>query len=456
MRSVLPTLHFYPRSPCGERHDTISDAQELQYISIHALLAESDPDQQADWWTGDSISIHALLAESDFRSPIWQSCIRISIHALLAESDHRPFLSGHPVPFISIHALLAESDPTSAMTSTTAPNFYPRSPCGERLIKSSYWSASPNFYPRSPCGERPTTFPKLCTNMRISIHALLAESDFSTALPGAIHRIFLSTLSLRRATCIRGAWHWHLLYFYPRSPCGERRDSFTAHIRKRYFYPRSPCGERRYAGLRHAPDYPISIHALLAESDMVTDYMSAFGIISIHALLAESDSRRDGADSAGSNFYPRSPCGERPFSSALRLAYRSFLSTLSLRRATALPSTLAARLRISIHALLAESDNWRLAVKRYRLNISIHALLAESDLLLCGCSEADKAFLSTLSLRRATVAGKHNLIAVYLFLSTLSLRRATKILRSNPQTNSYFYPRSPCGERHGVKLCIYG
>ena len=34
--------------------------------------------------------------------------------------------------------------------------------------------------------------------------------------------------------------------------------------------------------------------------------------ISIHALLAESDSRRNRGASAKRNFYPRSPCGERP------------------------------------------------------------------------------------------------------------------------------------------------
>ena len=81
-------------------------------------------------------------------------------------------------------------------------------------------------------------------------------------------------------------------------------------------------------------------------------------------------------------------------------------------------------------------------------------------MLLCGCSEADKAFLSTLSLRRATVAGKHNLIAVYLFLSTLSLRRATPSMQKSALQGLYFYPRSPCGERHTIakgwdRLCNF-
>ena len=37
---------------------------------------------------------------------------------------------------ISIHALLAESDPPSATLSNGKVYFYPRSPCGERLIQA--------------------------------------------------------------------------------------------------------------------------------------------------------------------------------------------------------------------------------------------------------------------------------------------------------------------------------
>ena len=56
----------------------------------------------------------------------------------------------------------------------------------------------------------------------------------------------------------------------------------------------------------------------------------------------------------------------------------SFLSTLSLRRATNARSETHRLCAISIHALLAESDSgWLLPKRGHR--ISIHALLAESD-----------------------------------------------------------------------------
>ena len=57
---------------------------------------------------------------------------------------------------ISIHALLAESDQPYQFGHPYTKNFYPRSPCGERLL---LWRRQ-----------------KLKTS--ISIHALLAESDY--------------------------------------------------------------------------------------------------------------------------------------------------------------------------------------------------------------------------------------------------------------------------------------
>ena len=105
----------------------------------------------------------------------------------------------------------------------TIRHFYPRSPCGERLFEKSKETgkvvflstlslrrATPyvyilvntflDFYPRSPCGERPLCHAISFSAGRISIHALLAESDLGNAEVGLRTLKFLSTLSLRRAT----------------------------------------------------------------------------------------------------------------------------------------------------------------------------------------------------------------------------------------------------------------
>ena len=169
----------------------------------------------------------------------------------------------------------------------------------------------------------------------------------------------------------------------------------------------------------------ISIHALLAESDLINTYHRIFGGgISIHALLAESDFTCAGWFQVIYNFYPRSPCGERLFLVFGVSFICIFLSTLSLRRATA--------------ADISE---------RRGANISIHALLAESDLFLVFGISFICIFLSTLSLRRATVHCVAAALASKEFLSTLSLRRATKIPNQRKINQKNFYPRSPCGER---------
>ena len=80
---------------------------------------------------------------------------------------------------------------------------------------------------------------------------------------------------------------------------------------------------------------------------------------------------------------------------------------------------------ISIHALLAESDSLG-RFKQRGIDISIHALLAESDQTKTKANEDRYKFLSTLSLRRATM-DTLILANAMLFLSTLSLRRATDI-----------------------------
>ena len=122
----------------------------------------------------------------------------------------------------------------------------------------------------------------------------------------------------------------------------------------------------------------ISIHALLAESDGAKP-VGSLGYFYFYPRSPCGERRVRGVGFGGKlNFYPRSPCGERLFLVAPGYKSFRFLSTLSLRRATALGLLGWLRVLISIHALLAESDiiQWE-GMKS--LSISIHALLAESD-----------------------------------------------------------------------------
>ena len=196
--------------------------------------------------------------------------------------------------------------------------------------------------------------------------------------------LFLSTLSLRRATRLHPERYWQAGHFYPRSPCGERHH---VHV---------------YMGI----SMQISIHALLAESDLVRKIArSAFMI-----FLSTLSLRR--ATIVHFSTFRQST---------------AFLSTLSLRRATGCSCAVRCRIGISIHALLAESDTprmfcrcrvrhfyprspcgerpWHMETIKLPAKISIHALLAESDKMDGTDDITDTLFLSTLSLRRATCSG---------------------------------------------------
>ncbi len=300
MRTSIPfrqCWNFYPRSPCGERHTWARGSRVTYVISIHALLAESDPSIVA-CDLGGEISIHALLAESDALTALNVCC-------------RRGFLS------------------TLSLRRATC-----RVPAGRRPLQ--------HFYPRSPCGER------------------LIGPQCVTSFNG-----FLSTLSLRRATAPRVATLFWRCYFYPRSPCGERLTALLTPLIKKpdsllevLFL--STLSLRRatnssYGALEGAS---ISIHALLAESDAENSVRCPRCIlISIHALLAESDPPRGGSCYLDNIISIHALLAE---SDVIKI---SFLFRLP---------------KISIHALLAESDSMG-SVRGCLFCISIHALLAESD-----------------------------------------------------------------------------
>ena len=214
-------LHISIHALLAESDHNAARGVPVNTISIHALLAESDRP------TGSlshqiCISIHALLAESDasgwrriislptFLSTLslrratevvkerWRSVISISIHALLAESDALPAQRQTKLQ-ISIHALLAESDPRLSSPFWGQENFYPRSPCGERQRDPDICLHPMHFYPRSPCGERlpATSGTAGCTNFYP--RSPCGERRCGLWLHQSLY-VFLSTLSLRRAT----------------------------------------------------------------------------------------------------------------------------------------------------------------------------------------------------------------------------------------------------------------
>ena len=148
----------------------------------------------------------------------------------------------------------------------------------------------------------------------ISIHALLAESDGGALSSSFAKIIFLSTLSLRRAT--------------PKMSNHPHNTKFLSTLSLR----RATNSETQAD-----PVKSISIHALLAESDPRLMYFWPCGLLFLSTL-----SLRRATQPGKSNKFAG-----------------LFLSTLSLRRATReREPALSQSSAISIHALLAESDKW--------------------------------------------------------------------------------------------------
>ena len=224
----------------------VLDGSKSSIVSIHALLAESD----------NTASITPTASRSFYpRSPCGERRrkafsiflpIRVSIHALLAESDLTSLF--RPVKEQSFYPRSPCGERHTGQPVRGLPScFYPRSPCGERLAAGTVCrqmqgflstlslrrATQPpplliveltSFYPRSPCGERhakpwrkyhtadvsihallaesDARGPLRARAPEVSIHALLAESDAEAKRTTDIRPPFLSTLSLRRATCL--------------------------------------------------------------------------------------------------------------------------------------------------------------------------------------------------------------------------------------------------------------
>ena len=282
--------------------------------------------------------------------------------------------------------------------------FNPRTPCGVRP-GSMIVSVSPVGFQSTHSLRSATKTPSYFVyDDYVSIHALLAECDYTQpACPPrsgvSIHALlaecdilptgeiaplvkFQSTHSLRSAT---GAG-WSRLNPLIRFQSTHSLRSATG------------AGWSRLNPLIRFQ----STHSLRSATYSCLELVEA-AEVSIHALLAECDSGGNGRALTDESFNPRTPCGVRPSLSYHSKLCTTFQSTHSLRSATLLPVLTGAVKTVSIHALLAECDGdkreedrillrfqsthslrsatFNISMKRLDVEVSIHALLAECDRL---------------------------------------------------------------------------
>ncbi len=309
--------NFYPRSPCGERLWACRYVPCIHSISIHVPLAGNV----------------AILVAGGIGMVGFLSTFPLRGTSALSRRAGGARL-------ISIHVPLAGNVSRSGASAGSPRDFYPRSPCGERLSGAPQRAGKAIFLSTFPLRGTSSSPPAGGAGGGISIHVPLA-GNVTWASPSYM------------------PWQ----NFYPRSPCGERlkraaracrlpqflstfplrgtsRRSLASHPDWRNFYPRSPCGERRRASCTAGCPLIISIHVPLAGN------VSAFeacrrGAPHFYPRSPCGERRlcNDALDYRESHFYPRSPCGERLDGVDAYLVDAGFLSTFPLRgTSTAVPS----------------------------------------------------------------------------------------------------------------------
>ena len=145
----------------------------------------------------------------------------------------------------------------------------------------------------------------------VSIHALLAECDFS---------------GMECAPPVTG--------FNPRTPCGVRHAEAAYEVTGWLFQ---------------------STHSLRSATILIFS-LAICQKVSIHALLAECDACALSHCSHATGFNPRTPCGVRLACTRAHVTSTQFQSTHSLRSATDIADIHTFLREVSIHALLAECD----------------------------------------------------------------------------------------------------
>ena len=287
-RSHIVTLSFNPRSPCGERR--------LRRLAARCPGCFNPRSPCGERRSGTTDSTRAARFQPTLP-------LRGATRRRGAQVD---------VPRVSTHAPLAGSDAARSGLAWDRSRFNPRSPCGERRIRSQSCLMPRCFNPRSPCGER-----------RYWRKPSASTKPFQPTLPlrGATRLEFASnqTKLFQPTLPLRGATYWY-----------TARGDLGA-----MFQPTLP--------LRGATSGQTDVNEL---AKMFQPTLPLRGATPDVSTLTISEG----------SFNPRSPCGERPLLPMCSTASRWFQPTLPLRGATRGHPRHARQRAVSTHAPLAGSD----------------------------------------------------------------------------------------------------
>ena len=167
-------------------------------------------------------------------------------------------------------------------------NFNPRSPCGERqnTRRTTTWTL--RFQPTLPMRGATRKSRTLITCLKISTHAPHAGSDLARYAGQLYYPISTHAPHAGSDCSVQHRLHGvHISTHAPHAGSDQKEAKSNANLV--YFNPRSPCGERRHYGPFNARPGDISTHAPHAGSDELP--------LEFTPMI--------------NHFNPRSPCGER-------------------------------------------------------------------------------------------------------------------------------------------------
>ena len=220
-------LNFYPRPPCGGRPGcSIRWGASTPFLSTSPLRGTTiDP-------LCDQIQEELFLSTSPLRGTTWWRCRscpppchfyprppcggrRFAFAELGADIV---FLSTSPlrgttpgfghvgnISCISIHVPLAGDDRWRSRSYPRTHDFYPRPPCGGRLLPRGSCASRPYFYPRPPCGGRLAGFTVVDMTLKFLSTSPLRGTTGQRAEQLHFVLAFLSTSPLRGTTSSAGS-----------------------------------------------------------------------------------------------------------------------------------------------------------------------------------------------------------------------------------------------------------
>ena len=195
---------FNPRTPCGVRHIKLTgNAYWLKFQSTHSLRSATNLALFFINCKRKFQSTHSLRSATPFDENNLTLYFKFqSTHSLRSATYKVHHLDG--ICIVSIHALLAECDASLFLLFSKSYSFNPRTPCGVRQIRLETINYLIRFQSTHSLRSATKEYSYCSFYGDVSIHALLAECDYTEA----IHHIF--------SFC-----------FNPRTPCGVRQ--FTVH-----------------------------------------------------------------------------------------------------------------------------------------------------------------------------------------------------------------------------------